>query len=106
MNRSVLVLVAALASSCAYDWDRYDPRSADAAQQEDSAACGAAGMPCCGNRSCATGLVCAMGVCEACPEGRLACGGACVDTSSNDEHCGRCNNSCRGNTNCTNSDCR
>jgi hypothetical protein len=106
------LIAAVLLSSCAYDWDQFDPRRADAAQQSDatqqpdSAACGATGLPCCVSSSCATGLLCAMGLCQPCPSGQLACNGACVDTSANDAHCGRCNNACRGNTNCINSTCR
>jgi hypothetical protein len=107
-----LVIAAVVGTSCAYDWDRYDPRRADAAQQPDSttspdvAACGTAGLACCVGNTCATGLLCSMSVCQPCPTGQIACGVACVDTSSNDQHCGRCNNACRGNTNCSNSNCR
>jgi hypothetical protein len=46
----------------------------------------------CGNE-CAPGARCRDGMCG-CPPGMVDCNGTCVDTSSNDRHCGACNNRC------------
>jgi hypothetical protein len=46
-----------------------------------------------------------MGVCEACPDGTVECGNACVDTMSSEMHCGGCNISCTGDPTCTAGEC-
>jgi hypothetical protein len=63
--------------------------------------CGAAGGACCQNAlaACANGLVCSgtpgqAGAVCGCTSPREMCGQACVDTSTNREHCGSCDNAC------------
>ena len=54
------------------------------------------GVACFADRMC-DGGVCASG----CREGQISCAGRCVDTSSDPEHCGRCNQACVGPVNST-----
>ncbi len=41
-----------------------------------------------------------------CPAGETMCAGGCVDTNTNNDHCGRCNNACRGRTSCMDGMCQ
>ena len=52
--------------------------------------------------ACASG-VCSGGVCAAggsCAEGQTDCGGVCVDTCCNNQHCGACGNVCPAGETC------
>ncbi len=40
-----------------------------------------------------------------CEAGMTLCGGECVDLTKNNEHCGACNNACRGSSECCNRVC-
>jgi hypothetical protein len=42
---------------------------------------------------------------RACSPGRIACGGLCVDTRDDPDHCGRCDNACGGQVACENGSC-
>jgi hypothetical protein len=42
---------------------------------------------------------------DMCGAGETNCAGACVDTSSDANHCGRCNNQCRGRDSCVDGFC-
>jgi hypothetical protein len=42
---------------------------------------------------------------DMCGAGETNCGGSCVDTSSDVNHCGRCNNGCRGRETCVDGFC-
>jgi hypothetical protein len=62
----------------------------------DPGHCGACQQP------CASG-VCSGGVCAAggsCAEGQTDCGGVCVDTCCNNQHCGACGNVCPAGETC------
>ena len=62
------------------------------------------GYRCCGGHCCPAVADCCNGQC--CPAGAPACcGGTCVDTGSNVQHCGACNNPCRGGTSCVGNVC-
>lgn len=113
VSLSSLTLTLTLTASCALDFDRYDPRRAGDsaapladAMTVDVGACGTVGTQCCVGNTCQTGLLCASGVCMACPMGQLVCSGACTDTTTNNNHCGRCGNTCRGSRTCVNSNCQ
>jgi hypothetical protein len=54
--------------------------------------------------SCATDRVCGSGVCL-CDAALTDCGGSCVDTRSDPNHCGACGASCGGGESCTASAC-
>lgn len=45
------------------------------------------------HRQCCSGR-CREGACAACPNGKTACGGACVDTRTSAAHCGGCDAPC------------
>lgn len=82
----------------------------------DGAHCGGCGL------TCPVGSTCSVGSCrasdgsivaaistippETCPVGQVVCGGACVDPTSNDAHCGVCNNACVAGNVCDQSACR
>jgi uncharacterized protein YkwD len=78
-----------------------------------SGACVASCMPSCSGRACgddgcggscgtcASGFTCnASGACV-CPSGRTDCGGTCVNTSTNRNHCGGCGMACGPTETCT-----
>ncbi|MCA9577935.1 MAG: hypothetical protein KC668_21015, partial [Myxococcales bacterium] len=50
---------------------------------------------------CGNGQTCSGGVC--CGPGLTGCGGSCVDTKTNEDHCGACNDVCSGT--CINGSC-
>lgn len=56
-------------------------------------ACGGADEPCCGGLLCRGELACASGRCG-CSAPRRACGESCVDTTSDEAHCGGCGRAC------------
>jgi len=60
--------------------------------------CGGCGIVCSGGRTCQD-LVCT------CPAGTTDCGGACVNTQSDDNNCGACGNVCSGGKSCENGVC-
>lgn len=43
--------------------------------------------------------------CTECGAGLVACGGTCVDTTTDPDHCGACNMACAANQTCTSSGC-
>src|SRR5262249_54257610 len=45
------------------------------------------------------------GSCMACPQGQIPCGGTCVDATSDDNHCGSCDNPCLLGTHCVSASC-
>ncbi|MBW1872115.1 MAG: hypothetical protein JRJ19_08630 [Deltaproteobacteria bacterium] len=51
------------------------------------------------------GAGCSSGTGSNCPAGQTLCGGVCVDTSSNSDHCGVCSNACLSGQSCVNSKC-
>jgi hypothetical protein len=74
------------------------------------------GRACCGGQCCPEGYRCCDGHCcpnvadccngQCCPAGApTCCGVTCVDTGSNVQHCGACNNQCRGGQICFNNVC-
>jgi hypothetical protein len=68
-----------------------------------------AGIPadaCVTNADCAPGSSCVAGRCSlVCPNGQSACGGTCVDLTSNAMNCGACGNACTADRTCTNGVC-
>lgn len=48
--------------------------------------------------TCANGLLCQAGACVCPPE--RTCGGACVDTQTDEQHCGGCSRPCGANNEC------
>lgn len=54
--------------------------------------------------SCNGGKVCSNGFC-ACPTGKTDCGGTCVDTKSDANHCGVCGKACASTEACVNGQC-
>jgi hypothetical protein len=98
MRTKIFTLLTAFAVSCVQTWDRPDISTdglqdsptdqrtdeffLDIADQED------APIPDTG-----------------CPSGRISCGGTCVDTSTNHEHCGACNQPCETTEVCSGGSC-
>lgn len=72
----------------------------------DAADCGSCAS--CQNGQCVSGCgarqQCLDGQC-ACDGSSELCGGQCVDTRTDDRHCGRCGNSCAGTATCQNGAC-
>lgn len=78
-----------------------------------SSGCGG-GTQCCSQTSCQAccsdadcpGQVCSGGVCiDGCQAPLVACGGACVDLTGSDAHCGACGNACVAGRSCSSSAC-
>jgi hypothetical protein len=78
--------------------------------------CCPSGRACCNGQCCPQGYRCCDGHCcpnvadccngQCCPAGAPACcGGTCVDTGSNVQHCGACNNQCQGGIYCQGNVC-
>jgi len=74
------------------------------------------GRACCNGQCCPEGYRCCDGHCcpnvadccdgQCCPAGApTCCGGTCVDTGSNVQHCGACNNQCGGGQICNDNGC-
>ncbi len=75
----------------------------------DERNCGRCGFQCTKDQECAAGTCvpvdpCASGTCE-CPAGRVECDGECVDSTSDESHCGSCNNQCPSESECIDSIC-
>jgi hypothetical protein len=49
--------------------------------------------------ACANGQICAKGICN-CPELTTFCGGACIDTKTTPQHCGKCDAPCSSGSLC------
>ena len=67
-------------------------------------------VPVCGcksNSDCPSGSICTNCQCKRtpCPGGKKACGGACVDTSSDVNNCGGCGNRCKPGVVCQRGKC-
>ena len=87
--RSAILLagVALAVASCTNDFDEFDFADGDAA---------AGGS---------TGTGGSKGDAASCGAGLTRCGGTCVDTDSNTQHCGACDAKCPGALTCQNGDC-
>ena len=120
-------LLVALACACTTSFEADQLRArpdasldADAARDApplDGADAAPDGAPTCGGENaacceptaaaspCVAGLVCSSGVCARCPGSLAACGGFCVDITSNASHCGRCGNACAAGYGCAAGSC-
>ncbi|MFH2008628.1 MAG: glycosyl hydrolase family 18 protein [bacterium] len=58
-----------------------------------------------GSEGCAAHLRCNAGSCECADPALTDCGSACVDTQSDDAHCGGCGSPCTGEEHCENGAC-
>jgi hypothetical protein len=55
----------------------------------------------CQSGSCSAGKVCVRGACEgACPDTATLCADECVDTDTDNQHCGLCDRPCTGDLTC------
>ncbi len=58
-----------------------------------------------GGSPCPAGTTCEAGSCV-CSDGRTLCGSACVDTDTDPQHCGGCNQTCAAPGTCVGGECR
>ena len=70
-----------------------------------AAACDRTGRPCRKDGQCCSGR-CKQGTCAGCPNGRMACGGACVNPNNDPKNCGKCNRRCAAGQACVDGVCQ
>ncbi len=72
--------------------------------EEAGAACVALNRTCGSGRRCCAGTACRSGKCR-CKAGLTACAGRCVDTDTNQDHCGGCGRACDPGEDCADGTC-
>ena len=62
---------------------------------------------CLDNGDCDNGTCAGDNTCDPCPDGETYCeeAGGCVDTDSDEDHCGECDNSCHPSESCSDGEC-
>src|SRR5436309_1119252 len=95
----------AIAMACAPRED-HPPPTTDAGPPSDAGdlpSCGFVSSPCCTGSTCWQGGDCIGGTCQVCHG--TACSGACVDTSTDSNNCGRCSHVCPPSNSCLSGQC-